>query len=92
MSPGKYVERTRIDAARRLLEHTEHGVAAVARRCGFFAIETFHRSFKRLVGVTPPSTAIGSPARPPFGLGQPRDLSDGSVPLSRHVVARLPTR
>ena len=53
MSPGKYVERTRIDAARRLLEHTEDGVGAIARRCGFRGVETFHRSFKRLVGVTP---------------------------------------
>lgn len=53
MSPGKYVERTRIDSARRLLEQTEEGVAAIARRCGFLTVETFHRSFKRLVGVTP---------------------------------------
>ncbi|MEX1296555.1 MAG: helix-turn-helix domain-containing protein [Candidatus Limnocylindrales bacterium] len=53
VSPGKYVEQTRIDAARRLLEQTEDGVAGIAGHCGFTNAETFHRSFKRRVGVTP---------------------------------------
>ena len=53
VSPGKYVERTRIDAARRLLEQADDGVAGVAGQCGFANVETFHRSFKRQVGVTP---------------------------------------
>ncbi len=52
-SPGAYVERVRIDAARRLLERTDHGLERVARQCGYTTIETFHRSFRRLVGVTP---------------------------------------
>jgi transcriptional regulator GlxA family with amidase domain len=53
VSPGKFVERTRLDAARRLLEQTEDGLAGVASQCGFANVETFHRSFKRQVGVTP---------------------------------------
>lgn len=53
MSPGRYVERTRVDAARRLLEQTEDGIAAIAGQCGFASVETFHRAFRRLVGVTP---------------------------------------
>jgi transcriptional regulator GlxA family with amidase domain len=53
LSPGKYVERTRIDAARRLLEQTDDGLEHIAARCGFATVETFHRSFKRIVGVTP---------------------------------------
>ncbi len=52
-SPGKYVERCRIDAGRRLLESTNDGLSAIARRCGFTSPETFLRSFRRLVGVTP---------------------------------------
>lgn len=52
-SPGRYVERTRVDHARRLLEQTEEGLAGIAGQCGFANVETFHRSFKRLVGVTP---------------------------------------
>lgn len=65
MSPGKYVERTRIDAARRLLEHTEDGLSAVARRCGFGTVETFHRSFRRLVGLTPNDYRSRFPLTPP---------------------------
>lgn len=52
-SPGRFVERCRIDAARRLLESTDEGLTAIARRCGFGSAETFLRAFKRLVGVTP---------------------------------------
>ena len=52
-SPGKYVERCRIDAGRRLLESTTDGLSAIARSCGFTSPETFLRAFKRLVGVSP---------------------------------------
>ena len=53
VSPGKYVERARIDAARALLEHEQLGLASIAARCGFANPETLIRSFKRLVGLTP---------------------------------------
>lgn len=53
LSPGRYVERCRIDAARALLEQTEDGLAAIGARCGFASAETFLRSFKRIVGVNP---------------------------------------
>ncbi|HSE09837.1 MAG TPA: helix-turn-helix domain-containing protein [Nocardioidaceae bacterium] len=53
ISPGRYVERARVDAARSLLEHTSENVATIARRCGFRTPETFMRSFKRAVGVSP---------------------------------------
>jgi transcriptional regulator GlxA family with amidase domain len=52
-SPGNYVERVRIDSARRLLERTDDGLTRVSRRCGYATVETFHRSFQRVVGVTP---------------------------------------
>lgn len=52
-SPGSYVERVRIDAARRLLERTDDGIARVARQCGYPTVETFHRAFRRLTGLTP---------------------------------------
>lgn len=52
-SPGAYVERVRIDAARRLLERTDDGLGRVARQCGYTTVETFHRSFRRIVGVAP---------------------------------------
>ncbi|QOD93704.1 helix-turn-helix domain-containing protein [Chryseoglobus sp. 28M-23] len=52
-SPARYVESVRLDAARRLLELTEDGIAAVAHQIGFRNAETLHRSFKRVLGVTP---------------------------------------
>jgi transcriptional regulator GlxA family with amidase domain len=52
-TPAAYVESSRIEAARRLLESTGTPLDAVARRCGFGTVETLHRSFKRRVRVTP---------------------------------------
>jgi transcriptional regulator GlxA family with amidase domain len=52
-SPGRYVERTRVEAARRMLEQTDEGLSSIAHRCGFGTVETLHRAFRRLVGLTP---------------------------------------
>lgn len=51
--PGKYVDRTRLETARRLLEDTNDGVAEIARRCGFGTPESMRRAFLRMVGVGP---------------------------------------
>ncbi|GAC1437318.1 MAG: GlxA family transcriptional regulator [Solirubrobacteraceae bacterium] len=51
--PGRYVERLRVEAARRALEDTATPVAAVAAACGFGAPETMRRSFLRVLGVAP---------------------------------------
>ena len=52
-APARYVERIRVDAARRLLETERAGVAAVAARCGFGTAETMRRAFLRQLGVPP---------------------------------------
>jgi len=52
-SPGRYVERARVDAARRALESHSFGVDAVARSCGFGSAETMRRAFLRQLGVPP---------------------------------------
>jgi transcriptional regulator GlxA family with amidase domain len=54
-SPARYVERLRVEAARRLLETGDAGLAAVARHCGFGSAETLRRAFLRRVGVPPDS-------------------------------------
>ncbi|MEO6124162.1 MAG: helix-turn-helix domain-containing protein [Ilumatobacteraceae bacterium] len=51
--PAKYVERVRVDAARRCLEEPGTTVAGVATKCGFGTAETMRRSFLRRVGVAP---------------------------------------
>jgi transcriptional regulator GlxA family with amidase domain len=52
-APRAYVERVRIEAARRMLEETDETVAAVATRCGFGTAESLRRNFIRRVGVSP---------------------------------------
>ena len=51
--PAKYVERVRVEAARRRLEQHGASVTAVADQCGFGTAETMRRSFIRRVGVAP---------------------------------------
>lgn len=52
-SPGAYVERIRIEAARRQLEETDDTVVAIAARCGFGTSETMRRNFVRRIGISP---------------------------------------
>ncbi len=52
-TPAAHVEELRVEAARRLLETTDHTVAVVARAVGLRHAETLHRSFARRVGTTP---------------------------------------
>lgn len=47
ISPGRYVERSRADAARRLLEITDHPLDRVAREAGLGSPETLYRVFRR---------------------------------------------
>jgi transcriptional regulator GlxA family with amidase domain len=52
-TPARYVERLRVDAARRLLEDATAGYGEVARRCGFGSVNSMRRSFLRVLGVVP---------------------------------------
>ena len=53
MTPGRFVERVRVEAARRLLEETSRGIPDVADRCGFGSPETMRLAFRRALGVNP---------------------------------------
>jgi transcriptional regulator GlxA family with amidase domain len=55
ITPGRFVERVRVEAARRLLEETSRGVPAVATACGFGSQETMREAFRRTLGVSPNS-------------------------------------
>jgi transcriptional regulator GlxA family with amidase domain len=52
-TPARYVEQTRVEAARRRLEESDDGVDAVAAACGFGTAETMRRAFLRAVHVAP---------------------------------------
>ena len=53
MPPGRYVERVRLETARRRMEDTADGVAETARRCGYGTPEAMRRAFVRALGVSP---------------------------------------
>ncbi|QSB14619.1 GlxA family transcriptional regulator [Natronosporangium hydrolyticum] len=53
VSPGRYVERSRAEAARRLLETTNHPLDRVARESGLGAPETLYRTFRRHWRISP---------------------------------------
>ena len=53
ITPAVYVERLRIEAARRLLETSDLTVDAISRQVGMRRAETLHRAFRRRLGTTP---------------------------------------
>jgi transcriptional regulator GlxA family with amidase domain len=53
LTPARYVERVRLEAARRRLEDTSVPLASVAAACGFGTGETMRRVFLRSLGVGP---------------------------------------
>jgi transcriptional regulator GlxA family with amidase domain len=52
-SPSRFVERVRIEAARRELESTPDTLGAIAARCGFGTPETLRRAFHRRLRTSP---------------------------------------
>ena len=52
-TPARFVERVRVEAARRLLEESEAGLDRVARECGFGGADSMRRSFLRVLRVAP---------------------------------------
>jgi transcriptional regulator GlxA family with amidase domain len=52
-TPARFVERVRVDAARRLLEESEVCLERVARECGFGGADSMRRAFLRVLRVAP---------------------------------------
>jgi transcriptional regulator GlxA family with amidase domain len=53
VTPARFVESSRLEAARRRLEDTSDTVEAIARACGFGTPETMRRTFVRSLHVSP---------------------------------------
>jgi transcriptional regulator GlxA family with amidase domain len=53
VTPAHFVTRTRVTAARVLLQSTDYSMKEVASRCGFGGPDSMRRSFMRLLGVAP---------------------------------------
>jgi transcriptional regulator GlxA family with amidase domain len=52
-TPARFVERLRVEAARRRLEESDAGLAQVARACGLGSPDALRRSFLRIFHVAP---------------------------------------
>ncbi|MEO3414296.1 GlxA family transcriptional regulator [Roseovarius sp. CAU 1744] len=52
-TPGEFIMKARIDAARRLLESTDMPMQRIAVKCGFATADSMRRVFNKLLGVPP---------------------------------------
>ncbi|MGV4986418.1 GlxA family transcriptional regulator [Streptomyces sp. NRAIS4] len=53
MTPGRYVDRVRLEHARRLLEDTPDNIEEIARASGYGTTEAMRRAFVRTLGTAP---------------------------------------
>ncbi|GGV08365.1 transcriptional regulator [Streptomyces filipinensis] len=53
MTPGRYVDRVRLEHARRLLEDTADGIEEIARAGGYGTPEAMRRAFVKALGTAP---------------------------------------
>jgi transcriptional regulator GlxA family with amidase domain len=53
ITPGQFVENSRVEAARRRLEESSDGVDSIASECGFGTRESMRRAFIRTLHVPP---------------------------------------
>jgi transcriptional regulator GlxA family with amidase domain len=53
ITPIEYLQKTRIEAAKRLLEQTGNSILAVMLDCGYNDVKAFRKVFRKEVGLTP---------------------------------------
>jgi transcriptional regulator GlxA family with amidase domain len=53
MTPGRYVDRVRLEHARRLLEDTADGIEQISRASGYGTPEAMRRAFVKALGAAP---------------------------------------
>jgi transcriptional regulator GlxA family with amidase domain len=58
VSPARFVDDVRVEAARRRLVESQDGVEQVAARCGFRSAEVLRRAFVKRVGIPPAAYRI----------------------------------
>lgn len=52
-TPLEYLQRVRIEAAKKMLEHSNIGMVQVAAKCGYEDVDYFRKIFRRHVSMTP---------------------------------------
>jgi transcriptional regulator GlxA family with amidase domain len=66
-TPARYVERVRVEAARRRLEESDDGLERVANQCGFGSGNSMRRSFLRILKVPPADYRARFRSKPTIG-------------------------
>ncbi|MGC9197118.1 MAG: GlxA family transcriptional regulator [Syntrophobacteraceae bacterium] len=72
ITPARYVEALRLEAARRRIEQMDRGFEEIASACGFAGYEPMRRAFLRSLGISP------GRYRDHFGPPSPCNTSSGS--------------
>lgn len=52
-TPFEYLQRVRIEAAKKMLESKNEGIAQIASRCGYEDVDYFGKIFRRYMAMTP---------------------------------------
>ena len=53
VTPAKYVERLRVEVARRRLEESQHSLKRIAAECGFGSVHSMRTVFQRALKIAP---------------------------------------
>ena len=61
LAPRQLIQRFRFDEAMHLLTHSDHSVADIAVRCGFYDQPSFTRQFRAATAMTPAAYRAGHP-------------------------------
>jgi AraC-like DNA-binding protein len=90
-TPGDFVETTRVEAARSLLEDTDTPLKRVAGLCGFGNADVMRHAFIRRIGLGP--LEYRTRYRPAYRPGKrtPRQHTRPIGPSRSHVSAMLAT-
>jgi len=94
MPPGRYVDRVRLEAARRRLEDTNDSVAETARACGYGTPEAMRRAFLRVLALNPAEyrrrfqPCARPTRRPPGHVTAAGPVSTTPPPRERHAALR----
>ncbi len=95
MTPARFVEQARLEAAKVLLATGDHSQEAVARRAGFGGADTMRRTFRRNLGISPGTyrSRFRTTGIEQGGLNR-RPLPSGVLPLSARPtpLSRRPLR
>ncbi|MDN3693749.1 helix-turn-helix domain-containing protein [Chryseobacterium tructae] len=53
MTPGRFLEKMRLDQAKNMLEYTEMSIEMIAEKCGFGSVVSLRRLFLKYLSISP---------------------------------------